>query len=256
MEHFLIDIKNRIDFFIRQHLNISRKNYFENNECKDNIFSLIEAMEREKFLVDKYNLSSFKNNSTVQNYLENLYKLDLLDRHLELEFKDNISILDIGCKNCFYAKSLYYFFKIYCNQIFFTGIEIDFNRLYSNFFSRFEVAKFHTKDIENAKLISGNLLNHNEEYDFITWFSPFVFEYPHLKWGLPLKHFSPEKMLAHAFSLLNDNGIIFILNQGAEEYDKQKEMYSDLRFDYQDIGEVNSVFFEYEFKYYLTLVKK
>lgn len=256
MEHFLIDLKNKIDFFIRSSLKFSRKNYFEENESKEGIFKLLEVVERETFLFGKYNLFYLKNNSTVQNYLENLYKLDLLDKYLNIEFRNELSILDIGCKNCFYARGLYYFFKKYCNEVSFSGIEIDFNRLYSNLFSRYEVAKFYVKDIVNAKLISGDLLNHNEKYDYITWFLPFVFEYPHLKWGLPLKHFSPEKMLEHAYSLLNNDGIIFVLNQGVDEYNRQKQLCELLNIHYVDIGEIISVFIEYEFKYYLTLIKK
>lgn len=256
MEYFITDLKNKIDFFLRNLLKISRKNYAEKNESKDNIFTSIEAKNREKFLFDKYDLENFKNNSTVENYLENLYKLDLLDSYLSINSKDEISLLDIGCKNCSYANALHHFFKTYSKKFSFTGIEIDFNRLYSNLFSRYEVAKFYTKDLPYVKLISGNLLNHNETYDYITWFLPFVFDYPHLKWGLPLRYFSPEKLLSHAYSLLNDNGVIFVINQGFEEYTQQKDMYKKLSVPYTDIGEIESCFAKFEFVYYLTLVKK
>lgn len=256
MEHFLINFKNKIDFFIRKNLKFSRKNYFEENESKDDILKSLEIAKREAFLFEKYDLLNLKYNSTMQNYLENLYALDLLDEHLNIEFRNEISILDIGCKNCFYARGLYYFFKKYCNKFSFTGIEIDFNRLYSNLFSRYEVAKFHTKDIINAKLIQDDLLKHNEKYDYITWFLPFVFEYPHLKWGLPLKHFSPEKMLSHAYCLLNEGGVIFVINQGIDEYNRQKQLCELLNIPYVDVGEINSIFIEYDFKYYLTLIKK
>ncbi len=48
MEHFLIDLKNKIDFFIRSSLKFSRKNYSENNESKDVLFEADDAFEREK----------------------------------------------------------------------------------------------------------------------------------------------------------------------------------------------------------------
>lgn len=256
MEYFITNLRNKIDFYLRNLLKISRKNYAEINEPKDNIFNSVEAENREKYLLEKYNLQNLKNNSTVVNYLENLYKLDLLDKYLNIEFKDEISLLDIGCKNCCYANALDYFFKKYSGKFLYSGIEIDFNRLYSNLFSRYEVAKFYTKNLPNVKLISGDLLNHNEKYDYITWFLPFVFEYPHLKWGLPLRHFNPEKMLAHSYNLLKDKGIIFIVNQGFEEYQRQKELYNQLNIQYIDIGEIQSSFLKYEFTYYLTLVKK
>ncbi len=74
--------------------------------------------------------------------------------------------------------------------------------------------------------------------------------------GLPLKCFSPEKMLAHAYNLLNENGTIFVINQGIDEYNMQKQHCELLDISYVDFGEINSVFLEYEFKYYLTLIKK
>ena len=62
--------------------------------------------------------------------------------------------------------------------------------------------------------IAGDLLKHNQKYDYIIWYLPFITEYPLIKWGLPLKYFKPLKMLEHAYHLLNKNGELLIINQG------------------------------------------
>ena len=69
------------------------------------------------------------------------------------------------------------------------------------------------KDFNNAKYIPDNLLNLKDKYDYIIWILPFVLVEPLTAWGLPKKFFCPEKLLKHAYSLLNQNGQMLILNQ-------------------------------------------
>ena len=66
------------------------------------------------------------------------------------------------------------------------------------------------------------------KYDRIIWILPFITEYPLLRWGLPLKYFIPEKMLFHAYELLNPNGELLIINQGENEYKIQQSLNSKL----------------------------
>lgn len=248
------DLKNKFDFFLRQHLSFSRKNYTEKNELKDGI---LKDYSRAEFLIEKYNLDTLKSNSTRQNYLENLYTIDLLDKYLTPHTQgDSLKVLDIGCKNWYYAKSEYFFFKKYCKNLILNGIEIDSNRLYINLYSRAEVAKFHTKNLDGANYIQGDFLNHKEKYDYIIWFLPFVFEYPHMKWGLPLEYFRPEKMLQHAYDSLNDNGEILIINQGNAEFEYQKKLCKRLKIPFNPIGEIESEFLSSRYKKYLTLISK
>ena len=76
------NIKNGIDFFIRNKTKFSRKNFVEKDE---------------KLL--------------FRNYLENLYTYDILEQCLKKYPSDTAKILDIGSKNWFYAKGEYSFFK-------------------------------------------------------------------------------------------------------------------------------------------------
>lgn len=255
MENIFQNLKNNIDFFLRQHLNISRKNYVAENEPKDGLFDEKELIERENTLFEKFDLDYLKSNSTRQNYLENLYTIDLLDKYFNVDYQDDLSILDIGCKNWFYAKGEYFFFKKHCKNLILDGIELDTNRLYTNFYTRSEVARFNIKDLKNTNYIAGNFLEYDQKYDCIIWILPFVVENPLIKWGLPKKYFQPEKMLTHAFNSLNKNGEIFIINQGEVEYEAQKELCKKLNIQYTPLGKVESEFLQYEISRYSILIK-
>lgn len=253
MKYFLQNLKNSIDFFLRQKLVFSRKNYFEKNENKEGIFSSEEDKAKENEFFNKYDLSFIKEHSTVQNYLENLYTLDILDKYFTFDFREKAKVLDIGCKNWFYAKGEYFFFKKYCKNLNLDGIEIDYSRLYSNLYARSEAAKFYIQGLENVHYIGKDFLKHNQKYDFITWFLPFVIEEPLLKWGLPITCFKPEKMLQHAFNSLNKNGKMLIVNQGLTEYEVQKTLCDKLNIPYIELGEIKSNFLKYKTRYGLLI---
>lgn len=256
MSKFTANIKNNIDFGLRSRIKLSRKNYFLENESKENLFQSQDEIKLEDFLFKKYELSSLKNNSTCNNYIENLSILNTLDKYLEINFNENLKILDIGSKNWSYVKGEYFFFKKYCNNLYLNGIELDSNRLYTNFYSRKEVAKFHIKNLQNTNYIEGDFLGHKEKkYDVIIWILPFLTEFPLLKWGLPLKYFKPVSMLSYAYNLLNENGRIFIINQGQEEFNKQIELCNKLHLNHSPIGLIENPFFYYKKDRYLTIIK-
>lgn len=256
MKYNFNNLKNSFDFFLRQKLKLSRKNYSEKNEDKVGLFTIQYLIEREEQIVQKYNLADLKSNSTCQNYLENLYITDLLDKYFKIDSADNLSVLDIGCKNWFYAKGEHSFFEMHSSSLKFDGIELDTNRLYSNFFSRGEVAKFYIKDLKGANYIEGDFLNHSDKYDHIVWILPFVVEFPLIKWGLPDGYFQPERMLKHAHESLKQGGKIFIINQGEIEYEIQKSLCEKLSIAYTPLNEVESDFYTYKIPRYGMLIEK
>ena len=221
------DLKNQIDFFIRNKTKFSRKNFQEKN--------LINL---------------------EHNRLEILYTKNFLEIFFEKKSNDFARILDIGCKNWFYAQAEHEFFSSFCNEIILDGVELDPYRLYTNFYSRYEVAKFYTKNLINTNYITGNLLDINGEYDYIVWILPFVSITPHKYWGLPKKYFMPEKLLAHAYSLLKENGQMLIINQGETEAKIQKQYFTKLELNYKEMGLVPNEFVEYKHKRYAFLLKK
>ena len=254
MSYFFDNIKNNIDFFLRNNLVFSRKNYYEKYEDKQNIFE--NSAQKEVFaeLENKYNLE-FLTNTTKRNFLENLYFLNVFDKYFSLKEKKELSICDIGSKNWYYAKSEYIFFeKNGIKRL--DGIELDANRLNSKFYSRKEIAKYYIKDLTNTKYFAKDFLLHSENYDYIIWILPFISEYPHVKWGLPKKFFAPEKMLFHAYELLNSNGEILIINQEEDEYNIQKELNKKLGLNAEYFGQVEDVFNVFSHKRYCSKIKK
>ena len=221
------DLRNNIDFFIRNKTKFSRKNFVETD---------VELLKR--------------------NELENLYTKDVLNQFLDKTSRKQAQVLDIGCKNWFYAKGEYEFFNSFVEDFSLDGVEIDAYRLYSNFYSRYEVAKFFIKGLKNTNYIAGNLLNINKNYDYIIWFLPFVIIEPHKYWGLPKKYFYPEKLLKHAYNLLNENGQLLIINQGEYEKNIQKNLLEKLNIPYKYIDEIDNKYFKYKNKRFGFLIKK
>lgn len=216
-----------------------------------NIKNIIEFNLRNFFKFSKKNFIGKKNvEETIE---ENEYFKQVFNKYFLISPQIKINVLDIGSKNFSYAKSLHNFFSKYCANLNLRGIELDTNRLYRNFYSRKAVAEYNIKNLENTKYLEGNVLEHCEKYDYITWFLPFIDENPLLKWGLPLKYFEPEKLLKHVVSCCEKK--LFIINQGELEYSIQKELYKKLGIKYKDIGkiDVESNFFKYD--RYLSIVE-
>lgn len=221
------EFKNKIDFFIRNSTKFSRRNFVETD---------IELIKR--------------------NRAENNYTFDLLNRHFSKTTKPEIKILDIGCKNWFYAEGMHRYFSTFCNNLQLDGVELDAFRLYSNLYSRFEVAKYYTKELKNCNYITGNLLEVSGKYDYITWFLPFVHISPHISWGLPKNLYYPEKLLEHAYKILEQNGQMLIINQGEIEYEIQKSLLEKLNIPYKELGQITSKEFNYKKTRYGFLCNK
>ncbi len=254
MKNFFKNIRNQIDFFFRKNIRLKRK-YACKNEPKDDFIN-----EKEQLFLQKYNLYCLKENSTKNNYLENLAIIELLESvfDLDTETKKESKILDIGSKNWFYASGEWHFFK-YNEQekeIFLDGVEIDAFRVYSDFHTRYDYAQFYIKNLKNTRYIAKDFLKHNEKYDFIIWFFPFVTEFPLLEWGLPLSVYKPGEMLNHAYNCLNSGGKILIINQDENEYKIQENLIKNVNFSYELKGEFKNSFLEFERKRLITVVFK
>ena len=221
------NLKNNIDFFIRNLLKISRKNFQETSA---------ELIERNK--------------------LENKYTSDILEQYFKKRNINHTRILDIGSKNWFYAKGEHAFFQSFCNDFILDGIELDAYRLYSNLYNRLETARYHTKGLKNTNYITGNLLDIKDKYDYIIWFLPFVTAEPLRYWGLPMRYFCPEKLLKHAYNLLNNNGQLLIINQTKEEAKVQKQLLQNLNIKFTELGEVKSVHLKYKYERFGFLIDK
>ncbi len=217
------DLKNKFDFYIRTKTKFSRKNYSGN-----------------------------------ANNPESEYLFEILTNYFPIDFQENISVLDIGSKNWAYVKGEYDFFKNYSNQLILDGVELDAYRLNSNFYSRYEIAQFYIMNLQEVNheinYYADNLLNINKKYDYIIWLLPFITIYPLQKWGLPKKYFMPEKLLEHAYKLLNKQ--MLIINQIESEMNIQKELLDKLNFKYEYLGEIKSSSSLFKEKRFGFIIKK
>jgi len=237
------EFKNKFDFFVREKTQFSRKNY---SPKPQDVSDLIPASE--------YDLTILKQDITRQNCQENLYILDILDKYFKIYPKEDLKILDIGSKSWNYAKGEYIFFKHHCHHLEMTGVELDAYRLCWNLFSRKEIARYNIKYLSFTNYIADDFMNISGKFDYITWFLPFVGEYQHKKWGLPMKYFCPKEMLCHAKDCLIDGGAMFVVNQGESEYWLQKQLCEDLNIPYREIGLIQSDFSPYRLPHYALII--
>lgn len=255
-----------IEFRLRNSFTFSLGNIkpcvLENEEKTELFHSLhndrqVDAELKESEYCHKYWIKELKNNSTKRNYIENLYILELLETSLhKIKYAEMLNVLDIGSKNWFYAAGEYAYFKKYCEVLKLTGVEIDPNRLYVDLYSRKDYANYYIRGLSGTKYIGGSLMTLDGEYDFITWFLPFITPYPHQAWGLPKRLFNPDGMLIKAYGLLKTNGTMLIMNQGIAEAEKQKELFVSNNINFEELGEFRSTFIDYKHARYLFRVTK
>lgn len=248
-------MKNRIDFYLRNLFRFSKKGFCEENESKIDLFGP-KAQEKEEKFVRRYALKAFKDNSSCQNYTENLYILELLEDYIRPKRKAAMKVLDIGSKNWAYVKAEHSFFKKFTQKLTLDGIEIDAYRVYFDFYSRYDAAKYHCEKLYGANYIVGDFFEHTGKYDFIIWILPFVSQFPHQRWGLPKKLFQPKEMLEKAFNDLKDDGVMLIVNQGKDEYEIQKQFFDELEIPYMPCGEFKSSFLSYKNKRFVSIVTR
>jgi len=197
-----------------------------------------QKKSRYQYIAQKYDLTSWSTTCNEQEFIENLYVLDICDQFIE-NTRPALS-LDIGSKNWSYFPALRSF-----TQGTWHGVEIDAHRRYWNMTTRMGYAKYMIQECGQCRYFPESLLNINATYSFITWFLPFVKINPLRYWGLPDRYFEPEKLLQHAVQLLAPNGQMLIVNQGDEEAEIQKSLLNSLRINARFLGELQSPFNPY-----------
>lgn len=237
------ELKNQFDYYLRNKTKFSRKNYSPKPQNVSDFF-----------FNPNYDTTILQKDITRINCQENLYMLDILDKYLRVYPSEELKVLDIGSKNWSYAKGEYIFFKHYCHHLELTGVELDAYRLCWNFFSRYEIAKYNIKYLPFTRYLDEDFMNIEGQFDYITWFLPFVGKYQHSRWGLPMKYFRPKEMLLHAKNCLKDGGLMFIVNQGESEFWLQKQLCEDLGLKYKEIGAICSNFSFYKLPHYALIV--
>ncbi|MHC1781565.1 MAG: hypothetical protein AB9891_02175 [Anaerolineaceae bacterium] len=208
---WLADLRNRVDFSLRQRIRWRRPGFRFENQPKEGMFlSLPEPERRESeagaaALIQAYHLDTFRENSTIENFLENLFYLDLLETALDASGKGlpgEIEAADIGSSSWFYVQALSALLRWWnCpseRKVNLSGYETDPYRLYADFHSRFDHACAHLRGIEGAAYLPQPFFRQPDRFNLITMLFPFVFIDDALRWGLPAGLFQPEALLADA----------------------------------------------------------
>ncbi len=260
---FRENLKNIIDFNLRNTLKLKRKVTHLKNEQKQGLFASLPqetqalAEDKEQIFYNKYNLEHLKNNSSKLEYIENLTVLEILENYFpQTKIKQDEHILDVGAKNWHYIEALYNFFKNKAPSVSISGIEIDAYRMYINFHTRYDYAMHRINHMPNVHYIVGDVLEHKDKYDNILVFYPFVTPEPLVRWGLPLSKLKPEQLIKHLYDIVNPNGSILIVNQFENEYLLIKIILDNLGHEYKDFGEYTSSFIHNKNRRFVLLVNK
>lgn len=235
--------QNRLGFALRTFLRGYGPPYQETAGPKASLFvENLEAAGHAERLTDHYDLNALAEKASASRYLETLTYLDWLDCFFQAEpeafqqaFKGSAHLwLDVGAKNWSYVEALTSFLKRHRRTGAFElhGLEIDPNRRYVDFRTRKQYAEGYLGCLPPAiagstHYHSGNVLDWQRPIDIISHFMPFVFREPHLAWGLPLSLFQPEDILRHELSLLKQDGLLLIVNQGEDEAEAQQALLEE-----------------------------
>lgn len=230
------------------------------NEAKDDLFAHASPArarrleKRERVLRRRYRLERFHDASSCADYRENLYLLDLLDRHVAddislacLEGKTSVRAIDVGSKDFRYAHALARWLGKAAiesergrprRQVSLTGIELDGHRVYDDLSSRKDHGETYAREVDSQGADDKvtyevrDFLQHTERnVDVVFLFFPFVLEYALVRWGLPRSCFLPAKMFDHVFETLRPGGLVVVMNHTADERRRQIELLRDSGFE-------------------------
>lgn len=228
---------NAATFSLRRAMSWSRGKVRPKQEAKTALFSFAANAsaleERESSLRAQYRLGPLHAASTQHHYRENLYVLDLLDRHAaDVKPTGAVRALDVGSQDFRYAFGLSRWLG---KRASLTGIEIDGHQIYADLHSRKDHADAFVAQIDEGRVNYEveDFLEHaeNGRADVITFFFPFVLEYALLRWGLPRRCFLPNRIFEHAKSLLKPGGVVVVMNHTEAERQRQLEILAECGFE-------------------------
>ncbi len=248
----LAELRREIDWYIQNSFTLSapviKRALKDPRACVDALTPAQAA--RYATLVQGYDLARWPSVCNADDYHLSLYTLDLLDQYLPHETRDSHG-LDIGASAWAYLPALLSFTGTPWD-----GVELDAHRRYWSLSTRRAHADFMRRLCADCRYVSGSLLDVRGTYARITWFLPFVTPAPLYAWGLPRRFFQPLALLRHAWSLLEDGGEMFIVNQGETERAAQARLFSEAGLLGRGLGELHSVFSPFQQPRYGWVLRK
>lgn len=213
--------------------------------------------------LETYHLQSLFEDSTADNYRENLFYLEMLERALIpiSNLPKRVVAADIGSSHWFYVNALYSLLKWGQNpppggrQISLSGYEVDAYRVYANFHSRYDYAVAHMRNLEGVNYVHQHFTPQPATFEIVTLLFPFVFQSDHLAWGLPRNQFSPETLLADAWNSLKPGGVLVIVNQGEKEHKTQLEILASLGIRPDLAFRHDSLYYQYDLPRHVLVIQ-
>lgn len=257
---FVLTPLNALAFAVRRALSWTRGAApARQNEAKNSLFAYAgdrasRLEEREEELRKRYRLDPLFRSSTAHVYRENLYVLDLLDRHADdasiraLSSLRSVRALDVGSQDFRYAFALARFLGASRREVWLTGIELDGHKVYKDLHSRKDHAEAFAGQVDDARVdyqVKDFLAHREDGVDVVFFFFPFVLEYALVRWGLPRKFFGPERMFAHALESLRPGGTVIIMNHTDAERQKQLEILERCGFEIVKSSAAKSALVDY-----------
>jgi hypothetical protein len=192
-----------------------------------------EAQVRGEALARRHDLGAWPRLLSRIELHENLYTLDLLERHLP--GLPPGPALDVGSKNGSLLPALCAAWPHPWDLV-----ELDAHRRYPDLSTRRAHGERLAAAFPGCRYLAGSVEAMPGPYALVTWFLPFVHEEPLRAWGLPRRFFQPEALLRHVTSLVQPGGALFVVNQGEAEHDTQHRLFRTLDLDPQILGRLNS----------------
>lgn len=137
-------------------------------------------------------------------------------------------VLDVGAKNFFLALAADRFEPIWGKDFELHGIELDAYRRYPNLRARADYGRYYAAQSSRGTYHAMDFLAWEAPADIILLLHPFVLPRSVLAWGLPLRFLQPSQLVGHAWHLLRPGGLLLTSSPTQSELTSLNDLTSKL----------------------------
>ncbi|MCA8977031.1 MAG: class I SAM-dependent methyltransferase [Planctomycetes bacterium] len=231
---------NELAFALRSRLRWSRGRPAPAGEPKENLFDWLDgatrdaAADRAVTLETRHELGALRAASSRLVYAENLALLDGLEAlsggQVWPSRDHELRAIDIGSGSFQYATALQRWLAGRGRRVRLRGIEIDGHGIYRDGHSRADHAT------ANAALAGPGVSFEVADFarlevppqDVVTMFYPFLSAFSLLRWGSPLSHLQPRRLLRRAVAGVRPGGWLLVANQTELEFERLAGVLAEL----------------------------
>ncbi|MDZ4676803.1 MAG: hypothetical protein SGI74_04760 [Oligoflexia bacterium] len=204
MKYSILNIKNKIEFFVRNRLSWA-PSIPHSHPIPTSDLALHDEISEFLIAIDLISAVNFNTQSPL--------------------------VADIGARNFGFAPAYENYFNKYNLDPQLFGIEIDAHRRLQNGRTRAAYGKYFAQRVKNGSYHAMDFLNWKQPLHVAFLLHPFVTVEPLLSWGLPIQHLNPYKIFEHAYQLLkSQKGILILSNPSLEEFNISLAYATDIGF--------------------------